>query len=410
MAERSLLAAWGEAMTLEGQSPPNIEYRIQVVARAAVRLGCDPAEFDAGRLADYLGEFPSGSASTYRTALRHWHRWLTTEGHRRDDPTPVAPRSAASLPDHELLAAWVLWMRAAGLATRTIGDRVTTIRAAARVLGCDPAAFDAPAIAEYLAAYPNPSSKLTKYAVFKCWQQWLVRQGHRVDDPSTLLAAPKRPRGEPRPIPDASLERLLACAAGNHRAVVVLAAYGLLRSHEIARIRGEDVDANTGTLRVLGKGGTDRTIAMHPLVAELAAKMPRRGPWFPSPQRPGEPVSRHWVIKRFSEAAAAAGIESTAHPCRHWGATTMLRNGADLRSVQVALRHASIATTELYTQVSDNTRHAAIRRLPTFGHTAPSERSPRQPSLGLLATMLTPVQMRELAAELLDAADAAEAR
>ncbi|MGQ0842543.1 MAG: tyrosine-type recombinase/integrase [Sporichthyaceae bacterium] len=267
-------------------------------------------------------------------------------------------------PEHPLLATWSTYMRAGGMADRTIVERVSTIRLVERTVGVDPVAFSADDLATWLARY-GPNSKRTMYGVVKAWHRWLVLQGHRIDDPTMLLRVPKKPRHEPRPISTRDLEALLGQADGLVRAIVVLAAYAGLRVHEIAKIRGEDFDVED--LTVVGKGGVSAQVALHPMVRDLAASMPHNGYWFPSKVNAGRPVSRHWVMNRFADCAEAAGVNATLHQLRHWCATTMLREGADLRTVQTTLRHASVATTQTYTQVADSTRHTGIRRLPMVG-------------------------------------------
>ncbi|WP_231115422.1 site-specific integrase [Mycobacterium avium] len=64
-----------------------------------------------------------------------------------------------------------------------------------------------------------------------------------------------------------------------------MAALAGLRVHEIAKMRGEDVDLDARTLRVTGKGGRTDTIPLHPRLVAAALSMPTRGWWFPANSR-----------------------------------------------------------------------------------------------------------------------------
>jgi integrase/recombinase XerD len=151
------------------------------------------------------------------------------------------------------------------------------------------------------------------------------------------------------------------------RVMILLAALAGLRVSEIARARGDDVDVSAPRIFVIGKGGTRKWLPLHPLLVDVALEMPRRGWWFPANStRPGDHVHPKSVSDIVGNAMRRAGARGTPHSLRHWTGTTLLDDGADLRTVQEILRHKSVATTQGYTKVSDVRRGEAINRLDPY--------------------------------------------
>lgn len=171
---------------------------------------------------------------------------------------------------------------------------------------------------------------------------WLGRTLADVEQLDTLLATPLRQ---------------------DTRTKILLAAYAGLRIHEIAKIRGEDIDTTGGTLTVTGKGGRTDLLPAHPIILTQAANYPRKGYWFPSPNRPGQHVAAKTVGTVIARALRRAGIDATAHQLRHFFATSLLEAGVDSRIVQTLMRHASLATTGRYLGVTLTQQRAALNSL-----------------------------------------------
>lgn len=313
-------------------------------------------------------------------------------------PTPASPQHKpasreASAPATEtrpgaadleaVLAAWVRHGQAAGHSVRTITDRAATIR---RLSGAvDPLTASTEDLVAWLAGgiararRPTArSSRATYRSHLRAFYSWLADTARRSDDPAARLPRPRAPRSQPRPLTPADVQALLAACqdprAAQTRAYVVLACFAGLRVHEIAKIRGEDLHGDQ--LRVIGKGGHDSTIPVHPLVGELAATMPATGWWFPSPDpdRAGQPVTRLSVGQAITRAMRRADITGTPHACRHYYGTQVLASsGGNLRIAQRALRHADIRSTAIYTQVNDDDLRRAVTAL------APRETSLSRP-------------------------------
>jgi len=276
-----------------------------------------------------------------------------------------------------LLLDWATQMRAEGLAQRTIIERPRIVARAARVLDADPTTFTTAQLIGFVADLPSAGTRQTYYSALRAWHLWLQWSGHRDDDPMLRMKRPRAPRRQPHPVATSHIDVLLSSGIrGRTRTAVLLCSYQGLRVHEAAKIRGEDVDLIARTLRVVGKGGVDEVVPLHPLIAAEAQRYPRRGYWFPSHTRPGRPIRRESLSAAISRAMHRAGIPASAHSLRHWYATELLEAGADARTVQTLMRHASLATTAIYTRVSRERQRLAIAALPSPRPTASLSPSP----------------------------------
>jgi integrase family protein len=276
---------------------------------------------------------------------------------------PLKVVHADDAPD-TLIDAWTLTMQAQGLSQATITERTRLIRQLARTTGTDPAALTPHTLTVFLAAIDSPVTADAYYSIARAWCTWLVRAGHRDDDPTMRVPRPRVPPARPRPITRPQLDTLLATPLRQDtRTKILLAAYAGLRIHEIAKIRGEDIDTAGGTLTVTGKGGRTDLLPAHPIILTQAASYPRRGIWFPSPTRPGQHVTAQTVGTVIARALRRAGIDATAHQLRHFFATSLLEAGVDSRIVQTLMRHASLATTGRYLGVTLTQQRAALNSL-----------------------------------------------
>ena len=270
---------------------------------------------------------------------------------------------------YPLIEAWEVWQHAARLSHRTIYDRCRTIRHMASETGTDPAAVASLDIVRWYSSHTewHDSTVHTYHSHLSAWFKWLQLQDHRLDNPLLKVGTPKLPERAARAVQDAAMIRLLEYDMyPRTRLMISLASLGGLRAHEIAKFAGEDIDEDLSRFRVLGKGKTSKIIPMHPALATAAESMPREGWWFPSIVHQNQHILPVSVSRTVSRTMKRAGVRGTCHSLRHWFGTTLLDDGADLRVVQELLRHASIATTQLYTHVPDQRRHDAIGRLDPY--------------------------------------------
>lgn len=204
-------------------------------------------------------------------------------------------------------------------------------------------------------------TRATYYGHLRSYFAFALDVGFLKVDPMAKMRHPKPGTSVPRPLSHAQVALVLAGATNiNLHAWLTLALYAGLRAHEIAKIRGEDVDVDQ--LYVFGKGGQGKFLPTHPLIWELAQSRPRAGWWFPTRSSMGH-VRPTGVSTMTSRLFATYGIEGSIHRCRHTYATELLRGGANVRVVQELMRHASLNSTMIYTAVDEDERRDAINRL-----------------------------------------------
>ncbi|MDQ6938974.1 MAG: tyrosine recombinase XerC [Verrucomicrobiota bacterium] len=130
-----------------------------------------------------------------------------------------------------------------------------------------------------------------------------------------------------------------------------------LRLAELASLNVADVDVYTESVRVLGKGRKERVCpvgapALESISRYRSAANVQSGPLFINKQRRRISVRSIWLILKRYLRHTSIPVSISPHKLRHSFATHMLDSGADLRSVQALLGHASLSTTQIYTHVT----------------------------------------------------------
>lgn len=146
------------------------------------------------------------------------------------------------------------------------------------------------------------------------------------------------------------------------KAVLLLLYSAGLRISEALGIRGKDIPLGE-TLRILGKGGKERIVPLIPAVREAMVDYLKACPYPVLPDHPvfrgakGGPLAQGMVQKAVAHARNMLGLPASAtpHALRHSFATHLLGEGADLRSLQELLGHASLGSTQIYTKVDGAT-------------------------------------------------------
>jgi integrase/recombinase XerC len=203
-------------------------------------------------------------------------------------------------------------------------------------------------------------------AAVRSFFRFLAREGVLENAAPRAVRTPRIARTLPRPLSETDAARTLDEAASNDiewlaaRDVALLTLlYGAgLRISEALSLKRGDVPLGT-TLSVLGKGRKQRIIPLLPAVREAAeayaAKLPfplpPAGPLFVS--RRGKPMSPREAQALMQKLRSRLGLSdrATPHALRHSFATHLLANGGELRAVQELLGHASLSTTQTYTEI-----------------------------------------------------------
>ncbi|MDP9822786.1 tyrosine-type recombinase/integrase [Nocardioides massiliensis] len=251
------------------------------------------------------------------------------------------------------------WMLGQRLAPRTIEQRVEFADWRLR----EWRTWDLPGhvIAGWLSQHDGWTA-VTYYGHLRSVYAWLLEAGHITKSPMDPIRRPKPPPPRPKPLTPSEVVAVLDGASGHLRSWMLLALLAGLRVHEIAKLRGQDIDETE--IYVIGKGGKPEVLPTHPDLWELAQTYPRHGLWFPSPVRRGEPYTADHISGQVADRFRSVGIaRGSIHRLRATYGTNLLRNGANLRVVQTLMRHSSLATTEHYLGVDEVERTEAIRRL-----------------------------------------------
>lgn len=270
-----------------------------------------------------------------------------------------------------------LALSAARLAPRTVEAYRRDLDALAEWLGGPPSKVTTEELERYLAELRahglSGATIARRVASLRSFFRHLVLIGAADENPAAELQLPRRARRLPRALSPSEAERLIDAAAGatprhlRDRALVELLYGAGLRVSEAVGLEKGGVDLDRRLVRTVGKGGKERVVPVgREAVDALRRYLARGRPHLDRRHRPelflnaqGGALTRAGAFLILRKLAARAGLEpERIHPhlLRHTFATHLLEGGADLRSVQEMLGHADLATTELYTHVTDRRR------------------------------------------------------
>jgi integrase len=269
----------------------------------------------------------------------------------------------------QLIDLHLTYLRAAGRSPRTVNDRRRLLAAADRAL---PYGVDTATAAEIAAFLAVPEwgdwTRATYFHHFAGFYRWAAggADPYLSFDPCAELASPRNPDSVPHPATEDQLQIALERSGEPWGTAIRLAAYAGLRAGEVRRIRREHVAQDYLTI-VHGKGGRTAAVPTH---AEIWRVVEFRPAGLLVMNTRGDQLD---IANRQRDHFRRIGMPGVhMHMFRHRFATMLLREGADIRTVQLLMRHRSLQTTQGYLEIADQTRIAAVAALPTF---VPRQRS-----------------------------------
>lgn len=227
-----------------------------------------------------------------------------------------------------------------------------TLRSLQRHMDRHPGPLDIPGWLDSSRVAPATArSRLSQVSMF-C--RWLVRHGHLDADPTIDIDGPRMPRYVPRGLNGDQVGAVLEqCPDNRARLIVLLMCQEGLRCCEVAGLELGDFDFADRVMLVSGKGGHQRVLPVSAeswsALQEYLAEWPAAaGPVVRSYNDAHRPLDAAYVSTLVAGWMRDAGVPATAHALRHTAASDMLKSGAHLRTVQAALGHASLSTTQRY--------------------------------------------------------------
>ena len=221
----------------------------------------------------------------------------------------------------------------------------------------------------------SASSAARVVVAIRSFHRFAALENWTPQDPAADVAPPAIPRRLPKALPYALIERLIeaagdeATARGSRDRALVELLYGTgTRISEVVGLDVDDVDIETATVVVTGKGNKQRRLPLGGAASSAIANYLSRGrpalaQGAQGKRRPGAALflglkggrlSRQgaWEVVRRSAQAAELADQVGPHTLRHSYATHLMEGGADVRVVQELLGHSSVTTTQIYTLVT----------------------------------------------------------
>ncbi|MDU5614658.1 MAG: tyrosine-type recombinase/integrase [Varibaculum cambriense] len=264
----------------------------------------------------------------------------------------------------KMIYEWGVTMKAEGLSTRTVKERVRLLNQFERQTGTLMETATPQVIVQWLAGFEDQGTKACYFTHLYAFYEHLKRIKFRLDAPTDQIKRPKEPIKRPEAITPNQLKQILAWPLRTDtRSKILFAAYAGLRVAEIARLHENQFNFADGLITIHGKGNKTVTLPLHPMLLERAKIHLGNGYFFHHPDHPGQPQNSRAVSRCISTNMRRAGVNATAHQLRHYFATQLLQTGTSMFVIQTLMRHESANTTARYIHVSQTDQVDALKAL-----------------------------------------------
>src|SRR5690606_7338571 len=268
------------------------------------------------------------------------------------------------------------------LSENTLEAYLRDIKKLERFTSSLPLEIEASEVEEFLYQFAKdnyaPRSQARLISSLKSFFGYLQLEDWRNDNPAELLETPKLGMKLPDTLSEEEIDKLIAAIdlslpEGERNRAILETLYGCgLRVSELTELKLSDLFFEDNFIRVIGKGNKQRLIPISNYtikflkiyLEEIRIHMPIQKGFedYVFLNRRGKKLTRVMIFTIIKKLAEIAGIRKkiSPHTFRHSFATHLLKNGADLRSIQMMLGHESITTTEIYTHLDDNSMRDAV--------------------------------------------------
>ncbi len=209
--------------------------------------------------------------------------------------------------------------------------------------------------------------------------RFLEKEGSANGAAIRAIRPPRQKKSLPKPLAPLAAKNVIDAEsslddepwiAARDAAVLALLYGGGLRISEALGLKRSEAPEGGDAMRIRGKGGKERIVPVLPAVADAVADYLKLCPYVVPPTGPlfigarGGPLNPRIVQRALEKMRGALGLPETAtpHALRHSFATHLLANGGDLRTIQELLGHASLSTTQIYTDVDTDRLMEAYRQ------------------------------------------------